>query len=100
MGLFRYIMGGEGRRNLRKLDKMADRVIALEEKFAKFTDEELREQTDFLKGRLKAGETLDDILYDAFATVREAAKRVLNMSHYKVQIIGGMLPQAPLLLAP
>ena len=90
MGLFRYILGGEARRSLRKLDKMADRVLALQEKYEQFTDEELRDQTEFLKGRLKAGETLDDILYDAFATVREAAKRVLNMRHYKVQIIGGI----------
>ena len=90
MGLFRYILGGEARRNLKKLDKMADKVISLEEKYAKYTDEELRDQTDFLRGRLKAGETLDDILYDAFATVREAAFRVLNMKHYKVQIIGGI----------
>ncbi len=90
MGLFRYILGGEARRSLRKLDKMADKVLALEEKYAQFSDEELRDQTEFLKGRLKAGETLDDILYDAFATVREAAKRVLNMRHYKVQIIGGI----------
>ena len=90
MGLFRYILGGESRRNLKRLDKMADRVIELDSKYSKFTDEELREQTDFLRGRLKAGETLDDILVDAFAVVREAAYRVLNMKHYKVQIIGGI----------
>ncbi len=90
MGLFRYILGGEGRRNLKKLDKLADKVIELEPKYAKFTDEELKEQTEFLRGRLKAGETLDDILCDAFAVVREAAFRVLHMKHYKVQIIGGI----------
>ena len=90
MGLFRYILGGEGRRNLKKLDKLADRVISLESKYAGFTDEELKEQTEFLRGRLKAGETLDDILCDAFAVVREAAFRVLHMKHYKVQIIGGI----------
>ena len=90
MGLFRYILGGEGRRNLKKLDRLADKVISLEPKYAKFTDEELKEQTEFLRGRLKAGETLDDILCDAFAVVREAAYRVLHMKHYKVQIIGGI----------
>ncbi len=90
MGLFRYIMGGEARRSLKKLDKMADRVLSLEEKYKKFTDEELKEHTEFFKGRLKSGETLDDILYDAFAVVREAAWRVLGMRHYKVQIIGGI----------
>ena len=90
MGLFRYILGGESRRSLKKLNKMADKVLSLEEKYAKFTDEELREHTEFFRGRLKAGETLDDILIDAFAVVREAAYRVLNMRHYKVQIIGGI----------
>ena len=90
MGLFRYILGGEARRSLKKLDKMADKVISLESKYSSFTDEELREQTNFLRTRLKSGDTLDDILYDAFAVVREASKRVLNMSHYKVQIIGGI----------
>ena len=90
MGLFRYILSGESRRSLKKLDRMADKVISLESKYVNFTDEELREQTNFLKTRLKSGDTLDDILFDAFAVVREAAKRVLNMSHYKVQIIGGI----------
>ena len=90
MGLFRYILGGEGRRNLKRLDKLADRVLSLDEKYSKFTDEELKEQTSFLRNRLNAGETLDDILCDAFAVVREAAYRVLQMKHYKVQIIGGI----------
>lgn len=90
MGLFRYILGGEARRSLRKLDKMADAVIALDDKYKAMTDAELREQTDVLKNRLKNGETTDDILYDAFAVTREAAMRVLGMKHYKVQIIGGI----------
>ncbi|MBR2499426.1 MAG: preprotein translocase subunit SecA [Clostridia bacterium] len=90
MGLIRYILGSEARRSLKKLDKMADKVLSLEEKYASFTDAELREQTNFLRTRLKSGDTLDDILYDAFAVVREAAWRVLNMKHYKVQIIGGI----------
>ncbi len=90
MGLFRYILGGEGRRNLKRLDRLSDKILSMDEKYSKYTDEELREQTEFLKGRLKAGETLDDILCDAFAVVREAAYRVLNMKHYKVQIIGGI----------
>ncbi len=90
MGLFRYILGGEGRRNIRKLHSMADKVISLEPKYAKLSDEDLKLQTSFLKDRLKAGEKLDDILYDAFAVVREASFRVLKMRHYKVQIIGGI----------
>ena len=90
MGLFRYILGGESRRNLKKLDGMADKVMSLESKYATLSDTELRNQTGILKDRLKNGETLDDILFDAFAVMREAAKRVLNMCHYKVQIIGGI----------
>lgn len=90
MGLIRYILGGEARRSLRKLDKMSDKVLALEEKYKAFSDDELRSQTSVFKERLANGETLDQILYDAFAVVREAAWRVLNMRHYKVQIIGGI----------
>ena len=90
MGLFRYILGGEARKNLRKLDRMADKVLSLESKYVSYSNEDLRAQTEFLKDRLKVGETLDDILCDAFAVVREAAYRVLNMRHYKVQIIGGI----------
>ena len=90
MGLFRYILGGEARRSIKKLSAMADKVISLEPKYLVMTDEELISQTQVLKQRLKDGETLDDILFDAFAVVREAASRVLNMRHYKVQIIGGI----------
>ena len=90
MGLIRYILGGEGRKNLRRLDKMADKVLSLEGKYAAMPDEELKSVTPALKERLARGETLDDILYDAFAAVREAAWRVLNMRHYKVQVMGGI----------
>ena len=90
MGLFRYILGGESRRNLKRLDTLSDRVLSYEEKYASLTDEELKNQTSVLKKRLADGETLDDILCDAFAVVREAAWRVLKMRHYKVQIIGGI----------
>ena len=90
MGLFRYILGGEDRRNLRRIDAIADSVLALEPKYLNLSDEELRAQTEILKQRYKDGETLDDILPDAFAVVREASSRVLNMRHYKVQVIGGI----------
>ncbi|MBE7089517.1 MAG: preprotein translocase subunit SecA, partial [Clostridiales bacterium] len=90
MGLIRYILGSEGRKSLKRLDKMADKVLALEPKYATFTDEQLRNQTNIFKEQLASGKTLDDILYDAFAVVREAAFRVLGMKHYKVQIIGGI----------
>ena len=90
MGLLNYMLNSDGRRSLKKLDKMAYRVEALESKYAAMKDAELRAQTGVLKGRLQAGETLDDILYDAFAVVREAAWRVLKLKHYHVQIIGGI----------
>ncbi len=90
MGLFRYILGGDARRSIKKLSNMADKVLSLEPKYSSMTDEELISQTNILKNRLKDGETLDDILFDAFAVVREASSRVLNMKHYKVQIIGGI----------
>ena len=90
MGLFRYILGGEARRNLKKLDKTADKVLNLETVYLKMTDAELAGQTERFKERLKKGETLDDILVEAFAVCREAAARVLGMKHYKVQVIGGI----------
>ena len=90
MGLIKYLMGGDGRNSLKKLNKMADKVEALESKYQEMDDETLKDQTNVLKGRLAAGETLDDILYDAFAVLREAARRVLGMRHFRVQIIGGI----------
>ncbi len=78
-------------RSLRKLEKMAKRVEELEPKYQKMTNEELQSQTNVLKQRLESGETLDDILYDAFAAIREASFRVLNMKHFHVQIIGGIV---------
>ena len=90
MGLIRYILGSDSRRNLKKITAMAEKVEALSPKYEAMTDAELQAMTPALKARLAAGETLDDILYDAFATAREAAYRVLNMRHYKVQIIGGI----------
>ena len=90
MGLFSFILGGEARRSLKKLSAMADKILALEAKYLSMTDAELCAQTQVLKDRLAKGETLDDILYDAFAVAREGAGRVLNMKHYKVQLIGGI----------
>ena len=84
------MLNSDGRRSLKKLDKMAYQVEALEPKYAAMSDADLRKQTDVLKERLSKGETLDDILYDAFALVREAAWRVLKLKHYHVQIIGGI----------
>ena len=81
---------GDSRRSLKKLDKMANEVERLEPKYKAMTDSELQSQTEVLKGRLKNGETLDDILCDAFAALREASSRVLGMRHFHVQIIGGI----------
>lgn len=90
MGLIKFLTGSDGRKSLKKLDKMADIVESLEPKYQAMDDERLKEQTAVLKERLANGETLDDILYDAFAALREAAKRVLGMRHFRVQIIGGI----------
>ena len=90
MGLINYMLNSDGRRSLKKLDKMAYQVEALEPKYAAMSDADLRKQTDILKERLSKGETLDDILYDAFALVREASWRVMKLKHYHVQIIGGI----------
>ncbi len=90
MGLIKYLMSGDGRKSLKKLNKMADKVEALESVYKEMDDETLKNQTNVLKERLQKGETLDDILYDAFAALREAASRVLNMRHFRVQIIGGI----------
>ncbi len=90
MGLINFLMGSDGRKSLKKLNKMADQVEALEGKYAAMSDEELKGQTAVFKQRLADGETLDDILYDAFAALREAAWRVLKMKHFRVQIIGGI----------
>ncbi len=90
MGLIRYLMNSDARRSLKKLNKMADEVEALEPKYQAMDDEALKAQTGVLKERLAAGESLDDILYDAFAALREAGKRVLGMRHFRVQIIGGI----------
>jgi len=76
--------------SLKKLKKIANLVMALEDKYSAMTDDELKAQTPALKERLKNGETLDQILPDAYALVREAAFRVLNMKHFYVQVLGGI----------
>ncbi|MBR7090857.1 MAG: preprotein translocase subunit SecA [Clostridia bacterium] len=84
------IFASDNTRNVKKLDAMAREVEALEPKYQKMSNEELQSQTQVLKDRLSKGETLDDILYDAFAVAREASSRVLNMKHFHVQIMGGI----------
>jgi len=79
------------KKEIKRLQKKVDEVIALESKFKSMTDEELKNQTVLFKERLVQGETLDDILVEAFATVREAGDRVLGMRHFPVQLLGGMV---------
>ena len=79
------------KKELKKFNKIVDSIDALEPKFEAMSDKELRNMTDIFKDRLAKGETLDDILPEAFAVVREASKRVLGMRHYRVQLIGGIV---------
>lgn len=87
-GLSKVLRVGEGRA-VKRLHKIADQVIALEDKFANLTDEELKAKTAEFKERIAGGEGLDEIFLEAFATAREAAWRVLGQKHYHVQIMGG-----------
>lgn len=75
---------------IRKLEKMADKVMSYEDEMAALTDEELQAKTVEFKERYANGETLDQLLFEAFAVVREGAKRVLGLFPYKVQIMGGL----------
>ncbi|XRQ11279.1 preprotein translocase subunit SecA [Actinomadura welshii] len=84
----KILRAGEGK-TLRKLKKLADQVNSIEEDFLEMSDAELRELTDKYRERLADGETLDDLLPEAFATAREAAKRVLGQRHFDVQVMGG-----------
>jgi len=86
--LDKILRAGEGK-ILRKLDGIAKAVNAIEEDFVSLSDAELRALTDEYKKRYSEGESLDDLLPEAFATVREAAKRTLGQRHYDVQIMGG-----------
>src|SRR4051794_25919975 len=84
----KLLRAGEGR-TLKRLEGLAAQVNALEEDFVRLSDAELREETDKFRARLADGETLDDLLPEAFATVREAAKRTLGQRHFDVQLVGG-----------
>ena len=91
MGLISALFGSYSKRELKRIEPIKDQVLALEEKYKAMSEKELKAQTAVLKGRLADGETLDDILPDAFAVCREASDRVLNMRHFPVQIIGGIV---------
>ena len=85
------IFGTYSSRELKKLYPIADKVMALEDEYKALSDKELRAKTDEFKKRYQEGETLDDLLPEAFATCREAADRVLGMRHYRVQVIAGIV---------
>ncbi|MDY6364899.1 MAG: preprotein translocase subunit SecA, partial [Cyanobacteriota bacterium] len=87
----RKIFGSANDRYIRKQYKIVRHINELEPQFIKLSDDELKAKTVEFRERLKKGETLDDILPEAFATVREAAKRVLGQRHYDVQLIGGIV---------
>ncbi len=91
MKIFNKIFGTYSEREIKRIMPIVKKVNSLEETIEKLSDEELRQKTEEFKGRLKKGETLDDILPEAFAVVREASKRVLGLRHYDVQIIGGVV---------
>ena len=91
MGLMDKIFGTYSERELKRIYPIRDKVLSLEEQYSKMSDKELKDMTPKLKERLANGETLDNILPDAFATCREAAWRVLGMKHFPVQIIGGIV---------
>ncbi|ERM17124.1 preprotein translocase subunit SecA [Brevibacillus sp. 7WMA2] len=93
LGLVKKLFGDTNERELKKLVKRVDKINALEPQVTLLTDDQLKEKTAEFRARLEKGETLNDILNEAFAVVREASKRVLGMRHFDVQLIGGMVLQ-------
>ena len=91
MKLLEKIFGTYSSREIKRILPIVDKIEAIEEDLKKLSDDELRAKTDEFKNRLKSGETLDDILPEAFATVAEASSRVLGMRHFRVQLIGGII---------
>ena len=91
MKIFDKVFGTHSERELKRIAPLVDKIEALRPSMQALSDEALRGKTKEFKDRLAAGETLDDLLPEAFAVVREAGKRVLNMEHYRVQLIGGII---------
>ncbi|MBR2743086.1 MAG: preprotein translocase subunit SecA [Clostridia bacterium] len=91
MGFLDKLFGTSSQKELKRMNPTIDKIEALDAKFSAMSSEELRGMTEKLKARLAAGETTDDILPEAFATVREASWRVLGLKHYRVQLIGGLV---------
>lgn len=91
MGLLSKVVGTHSEREVKRVLPIVDRIEKLEPEFEKLSDEELKDKTREFKERLGKGETLDDILPEAYAVVREASKRTIGMRHYRVQLIGGVI---------
>ena len=91
MNLIEKVFGTHSERELKLIRPIVDKILGMREQMVALSDDELRDNTRKFKERLANGETLDDLLPEAFATVREAARRVLNMEHYPVQLIGGIV---------
>ncbi|MBR5134100.1 MAG: preprotein translocase subunit SecA, partial [Clostridia bacterium] len=91
MGLMKLLFGDYSKREIKRIQPICNKVLELEETYRNMSEEELRSQTDKFRARLQAGETTDDILPEAFATCREATRRVLHTPHFPVQILGGII---------
>ena len=91
MSLLSAIFGNYSQKEIKRIMPLQQKVLSLEEEYRSLSNEELRAKTDEFKNRLTTGETLDDILPEAFAVCREAGDRVLGMRHFPVQIIGGII---------
>ena len=91
MSIITSIFGTHSERELKRIYPIVDKIESLRDEMVALSDEELRNKTDYFKGQLKEGKTLDDILPEAYAVVREAARRVLGMEHFRVQLIGGII---------
>ncbi len=89
--LTKSLFGSSNDRYVKSMDKIVNQINALEEQLQALSDEELQAQTDKFREQLENGKTLDDILPEAFATVREASVRVLGMRHFDVQMVGGIV---------
>ena len=91
MGIMEKVFGTHSEREVKRILPIVDKIEALEPEYSKLSDEALKAKTTEFKNRLKNGETLDDLIVEAYATVREAAKRAIGQRAYRVQLIGGVV---------
>ena len=91
MSVVQKVFGTHSEREIKRITGLVDKIEALRPTMVGLTDEQLRDKTKEYRKRLAEGETLDDLLVEAFATVREAARRVMNTEHYRVQLMGGII---------